>query len=119
MLLSTPENVNTVNPESVNVGQTLFLESHSVQSGLCHNVEKLRQGDALLFQSSKSTIMSKKHLKALAKLRFRTVYVAVAGINRHGTPLLQVGMTPVMPAPKTQVMASLCRTKRRLALNPK
>lgn len=113
------ENFNTVDPESVNVGQTLSLESHSVQSGLSHNVEKLWQADVLLFQSSKSIVTSKKHLKALAQLRFRTVCVAVAGFSRYGTPLLQIGMTPVMPAPKTQVTASLCRTKRRLVLNPK
>lgn len=88
MLPSTPENFNTVDPESVNVGQTLFLESHSVCSGLCHNVEKLRQADVLLFQGSKSIVTSQKHLKAFAQLRFRTVCVAVAGINRYGTPLL-------------------------------
>ncbi len=98
MLPSSPEDTGTVDLESVNVVQILFLENQSVSSDLRCNVEKLWQVDVLPFQSSKSTARSKQDLEALAQLKSKTVRVAVAGINRYATPLLQIGTAPV-PAP--------------------
>ncbi len=61
-----PQDPIAAHPEAVNEVQALFHESHSIQSDLRHNVEKLWQIDVLPYQSYKAITRSKQDLEVLA-----------------------------------------------------
>lgn len=112
------QNRDSVHPESVNVVQTLFHETYSVQSNLHRNVEKLWQINVLPFQSNKSITRSKQDLEALALLESKTACVTVAGVNRYATPMLRLKTAPTLQASKSAVMVSLHRTERQFVRSP-